>query len=273
MDESVSSLLAKVPDLAGHEAHRLIGLATGLSAGGLLGDPMVDAAAAEHFRAYVARRRNGEPLQYIEGEAQFGPIDLLSDPRALIPRPETEGLWEIAVAQVHKLSRPAILDLCTGSGSLALALKQVLSLATIIATDISADALALAGENACRLDLDVEFVEGDLFAAVPDRMRGGFDLVVSNPPYVAQSEFESLPDEVRRFEPTTALVAGPLGTEVLARIATEVRQWLRPGGTVACEIGESQGEDCLRMFAHLDPWIRTDLAGRPRYIVGRAPEG
>jgi release factor glutamine methyltransferase len=238
----------------------------------LLADSEVDAAAAEYFRSCVARRRRGEPLQYIEGEVQFGPLDLLADRRALIPRPETEGLWEIAVAELTDVSNPVVLDLCTGSGNLALALKRAFPTATIFASDVSSDALALALENSQRLDLAVEFVRGDLFGAVPVQLRGGFDLVVSNPPYIGEGEFESLPDEVRGYEPVAALVAGPAGTEVLARIAAEVEEWLRPRGIVACEIGESQGEDCLNLFAHLDPRIEHDLTGRPRYILGRAPE-
>lgn len=272
METKVSALLAEVPDLPGHEVQRLLEAATGLTRAGTLRDPVVDATQVARFRDVVARRRRGEPLQYIEGLAHFGPLVLGIDRRALIPRPETERLWELAIESITEVENPIVVDLCTGSGNLALAIKHAIPTASVIGVDISAPALTLAKENAARAGLDVEFIEGDLFGALAPRLRGKVDLVVSNPPYIASGEMEGLPDEVRRYEPHAALEAGVTGTEVLGRIAAAVEEWLRAGGVVACEIGESQSDECLRMFAHLDPRIESDLADRPRFVLGSAPQ-
>ena len=269
MSTRASSLLAEVPDLAGHEARRLLLLAADAGLTWLLGDPMVTRQTSDRFRALAERRRQGEPLQYIEGTVQFGPIELLSDPRALIPRPETERLWEIAVDLVAGHERPRIVDLCTGSGNLALAMKHIRPDAIVVGCDISADALELANANAHRLGLDVSFCEGDLFAPLPMDFVGAVDLIVSNPPYVATAD--PLPAEVRDYEPLGALLAADNGTAILRRIATEAIEWLRPGGVIVCEIGESQGEECQSLFATYSPEIELDLAGRDRFIVGRCP--
>ncbi len=199
----------------------------------------------------------------------FGPFELQSDGRALIPRPETERLWELAVGEMT--GTPAVIvDLCTGSGNLALACKLSFPRARVYAVDISAGALDLARTNRDLLGLEVDFREGDLFAALPAELNGRVDLLISNPPYVAQAEIQQLPREVREYEPLQALVAGDRGTEVLARIAAAGVEWLAPHGVIACEIGESQGRDCLQLFAAYDPRIESDLAGRDRYVLGRA---
>lgn len=268
---TVATLLAEVPDLVGHEARRLVLFAAQQELTWMLGDPEVDTATAARFRAAVARRRRGEPLQYIEGTVQFGPIELLVDSRALIPRPETERLWEIASDLIRDREQPVVVDLCTGCGNLALALKYAHADASVVACDISPEAISLASENAARLGLEVLSFRGDLFGAIPGELRGSVDLIVSNPPYVARGEFEELPNEVKNHEPTTALVAAQGGLAVLSRIAEEAASWLRPGGAVACEIGETQGDDCLRLFADLQPTIEHDLAGRDRFVVGRSP--
>ncbi len=269
MELFAESLLAEVPDLPRHVARRLVLLAAEQQSEWLIGNPPVGVETAMRFRSYVARRRSGEPLQYIEGTVQFGPIELGADRRALIPRPETERLWELAVAEVG--SDPAVIvDLCTGSGNLALACKLSFPGARVYAVDISAGALDLARTNRDLLGLEVEFQEGDLFAALPAELSGRVDLLISNPPYVAQSEIQQLPREVREYEPLQALVAGDQGTEVLARIAREASNWLSPRGVIVCEIGETQGTECLELFAAYDPRIESDLAGRHRYVLGRA---
>ncbi len=220
----------------------------------------------------MARRRSGEPLQYIEGSTDFGPITLLVDARALIPRPETERMWELAIEMLGQNEAPSIIDVGTGSGNLALALRATFPRARVVATDISATAIDLARENAGNLGLDVEFISGDLFDPVAPSLRGTIDLIVSNPPYVASGEWSALPAEVRDHEPMNALVAGPQGTEMLERIADEAQSWLRPGGQLLCEIGETQGHECLALFARYRPEILPDLTGRPRFVAGRAPE-
>ena len=131
---------------------------------------------------------------------------------------------------------------------------------------------SLARENAEATGLVVEFLEGDLFEALPGSIQGRVDLLVSNPPYVATAEMDLLPAEIREHEPVGALDAGSTGLESLEQIALGARRWLRPGGTIACEIGETQGEACLRAFSGYSPQIERDLAGKPRYVLGRAPE-
>jgi release factor glutamine methyltransferase len=216
----------------------------------------------------IARRLGGEPLQYIEGTAAFGPLDIAVDERVLIPRPETEGLFELATRMVRKPE--IIIDLCTGSGALALALKSRFPSAAVFATDISADAIDVATDNRYRTGLQVYLAEGDLFDPLPTAILGSVDLIVANPPYVAEVDFDRLPADVQR-EPKVALVAGPTGLEVIQRIGASAASWLRPGGVVICEIGERQGVSATSSFVDLPGIVRQDLAGRDRYIVAVKP--
>jgi release factor glutamine methyltransferase len=216
----------------------------------------------------VARREAGEPLQYIEGTAEFGPLELLVDERVLIPRPETEGLYELAARMVR--NPKVIVDLCTGSGALALALKKRFPAAAVFATDISEDALAVAKVNKERTGIDVTLGYGDLFDPLPERLIGEVDLIVSNPPYVAESQFSSLPADVRR-EPREALISGRTGLEVIERIGDSAARWLRPGGVLVCEIGERQGVSASSSVRDLSAVIRQDLTGRDRYLVAVKP--
>ena len=135
--------------------------------------------------------------------------------------------------------------------------------------DDAEGALALARLNAERLGLEIEFLHGDLFNALPMNLLGRLDLVVSNPPYVAEHEWADLPSDVRDHEPRHALVSGPAGTEVLNRIADDGYWWLGVGGYLLCEIGETQGEEMDRAFGAFDRHIRQDLTGRNRYVVAR----
>lgn len=216
----------------------------------------------------VARRQSGEPLQYIEGTAAFGPLELIVDRRVLVPRPETEGLFEIATRMVRHPE--VIVDLCTGSGALALALKHEYGGAAVFATDVSEEALDVARLNQDRTRLDVHWAAGDLFDPLPAALLGEVDLVVANPPYVAEGEFETLPDDVQR-EPKVALVSGPTGLEVIRRIGASVSAWLRPGGVAIVEISETQGEAASAAFIDLPTVVRRDLAGRDRYLVAVKP--
>lgn len=216
----------------------------------------------------VERRLGGEPLQYIEGSAAFGPLDLIVDERVLVPRPETEGLFEIASRMVR--NPEVIVDLCTGSGALALALKRQFPTAAVFATDISSDAIDVATENRFRSGLGVYLAVGDLFDPLPASLLGEVDLLVANPPYVSESEFDLLPADVKR-EPRLALVAGRTGLEVIQSIGALVAQWLRPGGVVVCEIGERQGVSAVSSFLELPTVVRKDLSGRDRYVVGVKP--
>lgn len=213
----------------------------------------------------VRLRLDGEPLQYLEGTAAFGPFELIVDRRVLIPRPETEQLWELArsVAGSPRL----IVDLCTGSGALAVALARSFPDAQVIGTDLSADAIEVARLNGEDI-ANVEFRHGDLFDALGPEVAGRIDLLVSNPPYVAEDEYDGLPVDVRR-EPRMALVAGPTGLEVYERLGEQLGEWLSPDGVFLLEIGETQGQDVRRLLRRFGASVRTDLAGRDRFVFGR----
>jgi release factor glutamine methyltransferase len=263
------SELIRGSGLPRHEAERLLVVATGRSRTELVTAEPIGGDAAARFRQLVAERHRGVPLQYLEGTVQFGRLELMSDARALIPRPETERLWELVVAELECDEPQVIIDLCTGSGNLALAMKDAFPAAAVYGTDISADAIALAEQNGARTGLEVTWLEGDLFDSLPAGLRGGVDLVVANPPYVAAADFDTLPAEVREHEPVGALVAGPGGDEVLARIASRARDWLRLGGLIVCELGLGQGERARELFAEYEPTIVADLTGRERFVFGR----
>lgn len=262
-------LLASADDLPRHEVERLLSVASGRSWTELLLGIDLDDDATARFDELAARRRAGEPLQYIEGRLPFGPIDVSVDPRVLVPRPETEQLFELAVSE--STDPHVIVDLCTGSGNLALALKHTFPQAVVHATDISTDAVQVAESNARDAGLEIEVSVGDLFDPLPRHLEGKVDLIVANPPYLAERELADLPVDVRDHEPVAALVAGANGDEVLARIAEESGRWLRPGGVVVCEIGEFHGPAIAGHFASLGGEVFPDLNGRDRFIVGRVP--
>ncbi len=167
--------------------------AVGATPNWFLGDPEVSQHAAQQFFDLVERRRRGEPLQYIEGNVAFGPLELIIDERALIPRPETERLWELAVDLLSDVQDATVVDLCTGSGNLALSLKHAMPKARVVGTDLSSEAIALANENAVALSLATEFYQGDLFEALPSDLCGTVDMIVSNPPYIATTDLDGLP--------------------------------------------------------------------------------
>ncbi len=231
---------------------------------------------AAQFRAAVARRAKGEPLQYITGHQEFWGLDFKVTPQVLIPRPETEHLVEAAVAKVRELKweQPRIVDVGTGSGCIALAIKSELPQAEVHAVDISWEALAVAQENAERLKLYVEFGQSDLLS---DFRRGRstatqFDLVVSNPPYVGRSEWEKVQREVREHEPEVAVFAGDHGIEIYRRLAPEAKAALKPGGWLMMEIGYSQEQAVLELMDEFaDVKSIPDLQGIPRVVVGRLP--
>ena len=251
-----------------HEIDRLRRAVTGRSAAGLVAEPSLTEAQRARLDDLLERRRGGEPLQYLEGTVDFGPLTLKVDERALIPRPETERVWEEAVGSLREAGPgTVIVDLGTGSGCLALALKHSFPEARVIGVDISEDALALAEENSATTGLEVEWLMGDLFESLDESLMARIDLVVSNPPYVATDDV--LPADVRDHEPPWALLAGPTGTEVLSSIAEEAFWWVGVGGWVICEIGETQGERSLELFSAFDREVRRDLAGRDRVLVAR----
>jgi release factor glutamine methyltransferase len=191
------------------------------------------------FRDFVRRRADlREPSQYILGHTQFIDLKLKVSPSVLIPRPETEllALWAVARAK-EAGDAPVVLDLCTGSGCLALYVASKVPGARVVATDISPEALALARENAAALKLSerVEFLAGDLFAALSDGLQ--FDVLVTNPPYIDEAGRADLQPEVRDHEPAVALFAPERGLGISKRILAECARWLKPGGWLGLEFG------------------------------------
>lgn len=244
--------------------------ATGRTRAGVLASPIADPAEQARLDLLVERRLAGEPLQYLEGSIPFGPVELKVDRRALIPRPETEQLWELAAGLLGEAGPGTpLVDVGTGSGALALALKHAFPTAPVYGIDRSVAALDLARENAAANGLEVAFLEGDLLGPLPRALRGRVEMVVANPPYLSEAEWAALPDEIRLHEPWEALVAGPEGTEVLARLAADAYWWLGVGGWLVCEIGETQGEAALGLYGMYEREVRADLAGRPRFLVAR----
>lgn len=216
------------------------------------------------YKLLLNKRLSGVPVQHLEGSVPFGPLEVTIDKRALIPRPETEYLWDLIVNRVEYPD--IVVDLCTGSGVLALALKHSFPIAEVFGTDLSRKALSLAAINADRNNLDVYFSEGDMFEAVDPDLMGRVELLVSNPPYVRDDVV--LPMEVRDYDPAMALFGGADGLDFVRTIASEAGEWLAPGGLLAIEIGEDQGDTCLELFADYSPEIVKDLAGRPRFVFG-----
>lgn len=221
------------------------------------------------IRPLVKRRSEREPLQYILGTVEFGGLTLKVDRRALIPRPETERLLELALAALP--AGPAsVLDLGTGSGALALALARARPEAAVTGVDREEPALALARENAAANGLAerVAWMRSDWFGAVP--ADAAFDLIVANPPYLADAELATVEPEVRDHEPRSALTSGPKGTEDLERILQDARGRLRPGGSLWCETGPEQHPHLLA-FARAAGYGRAeshrDLTGRERFLA------
>ena len=251
------------------DAEILVAEAHGVSRSALfVPDGELSAAALARLEELVARRRRREPLQYVLGEWGFRRLTLTVDRRALIPRPETEVLVERCLALVAEIAEPLILDVGVGSGAIALALADERPDARITAVDASADALSLARENAERTGLAgrVELVQGDLFAG----LAGPFDLVVSNPPYVAESELATLEPEVRDWEPREALV----GEGITDAIAAAARDLLASGGAVVLETaGGKAGEVAalLRRLGYAETRVTPDLTGIERIAEGRLP--
>lgn len=209
---------------------------------------------------WIERRKNREPLQYILGQWSFYGYDFLVNPSVLIPRPETEELCEKAIKAISERGYESALDLCTGSGCIAIVLKMETGIA-VTASDISAEAVALAGENAAFYGADVEFLTGDLFAPLRGRR---FDIICCNPPYLTKDDMEHLQPELR-LEPRTALDGGPDGLDFYRRIARDYKDYLNPGGELLMEIGASEGEAVLGLVPGAR--LHRDLSGNARIIV------
>ena len=224
------------------------------------------------YDEHLSERSRGVPSQYITGHQEFYGLDLIVGPGVLIPRPETEHLVEAVLDLTNHIPPgPHIIDVGTGSGAIAIALAHELPDAYLYATDISDEALEIARANATRLqvDDDIEFHKTDLLEGCPD---GKFDIVVSNPPYVGESEQDKVQLEVRKFEPHVAVFGGREGLDIYRRLIPEAHRVLRPGRWLALEIGFSQEPQVLSLLVGWEE-VRSiaDLQGIPRVIVARKP--
>jgi release factor glutamine methyltransferase len=257
-------------------------------------EPVAAAERRRRVEALVARRVSGEPLQYVLGRWSFRSLELTVDDRVLIPRPETEQVVEVALAELRRIGGRSdgghriCVDLGTGSGAIALALAteagRRLPDLEVWATDVSAEALAVAAENLALLPpadtgaaSQVRLARGEWFAALPEELNGRVDLIVANPPYVSESEYAELDPGVRDWEPRGALVAatGAGGVGGMADIETivgEAPRWLRPGGALVVEIAPTQADastDAARRAGFAPVTTEPDLAGRLRMLVAR----
>lgn len=239
-------------------------------------DKPVEAAERGRFRELVKRRAEGRvPVAQLTGEREFWSLPFEVTPEVLVPRPETECLVEEALARLpDPEAELRVLDVGTGSGAVAIAIARERPKARVTATDVSEAALAVARRNAEALGVAdrLHFAAGDLFAAAQE---GGFDLVVSNPPYLAEGEAAGLEPELAH-EPAQALFAGPRGTELLRRLVAEAPTHLAPGGALALEIAPAQAGDVRQWLVERGfegGRVRRDLSGRPRVVSGHLAPG
>ncbi len=241
------------------------------------GDDALDDEWRGLFKDTIQRRAKREPLQYIIGSQEFWGLEFMVTPEVLIPRPETELIIEATLAIIHDRNRPArIIDLCTGSGCIAVSLAKELPVARILAIDKSAKALAVAKENAAQHGVSdrIRFLDGDLFHPLEELdWYGLVDIIASNPPYVQSGDLDTLQPEVRDYEPEMALIAGPEGTELAAIIINTAPAYLKKTGALIMEMGLGQAEALRKMAgktgAYTTPEIMKDLAGIERVIVAR----
>jgi release factor glutamine methyltransferase len=224
------------------------------------------------FRDLVKRRRTHEPVAYLRGEREFYGRVFHVDARVLVPRPDTETLVDVALARSAHLSMCArVLDLCTGSGCVAITLARQRPTTHVHATDISDGALAVARANALRLGAyNVSFSRGDLFEGL-ERWRGGFDLITANPPYIPSAEVETLTADIKDFEPRIALDGGEDGLALIRRMIDEAPTFLAHDGTLAMEVGAGEAGETAKLFearGFADVGITRDLGKIERVVAG-----
>lgn len=231
-------------------------------------DRIVTAEEAAQIEAMAKRIESGEPVQYVLGQQQFLDLMLHVEPGVLIPRSETEELADHAAKLLGQMAgMPRALDLCTGSGAIALALKHRVPKAAVTASDLSDDALAIAKGNAQMLGLDVVFVKSDLF----QNIEGIFDMIVSNPPYIPSSDCLQLDRNVRDYEPMMALDGGRDGLDFYRAIAKEAPKHLRADGYLMLEVGFDQSDDVMALlqdeFSHIH--VLRDMQNISRMVIAR----
>jgi release factor glutamine methyltransferase len=257
---------------AGAEARWLLEEAMALVPGELAGrgGDTVPEPARARLAAMTARRAAGEPLQYVVGWAPFGALRLAVGPGVFVPRPETEGLAELAAVRLRAQPEPRVaVDLCTGCGAVACFLADAVPGARVLATELDPGALIWAERNAARHG--VELAAGDLDQPLPPEEAGRVRVLTANVPYVPSDQIELLPRDVRDHEPRLALDGGPDGLDVLRRVAALAPGWLAVGGVLLSEIAEGQGADAVRVLTDAGlakVRLHHDLAGRHRVVEG-----
>ena len=234
----------------------------------------LDDGELARYRELIQRRRAGEPVAYIRGQKEFYGRVFHIDKRVLVPRPDTEILVETALRRSTASSLGSrYLDLCTGSGCVAVSLARERPTCKVFAVDLSPEALTVAEENALRLGsvFQMAFVLGDLFDPLAALPALRFELITANPPYITDSEFATLPADVRGFEPRLALTGGPDGLAIMRRVVGGARAKLRPGGVLAVEMGAGQGERVKALFQEAgfeDIAVDKDYGGHERVVSG-----
>jgi release factor glutamine methyltransferase len=256
------------------DAELLLGAAVGLDRIALIvqGDKELSAKELGTYRDLIKRRRKGEPIAYILGKREFFGHEFRVDRRVLVPRPDTECLVEVALelTQARDMHGRA-LDLCTGSGAVAIAFAKARPTWNVTATDIDPAALDVARDNVLRLGaFNVALRQGDLFGAVPP--DASFELVTANPPYIPHDDIAGLDVDIRDFEPHLALDGGAQGLDFIERAVTAAKVHLARGGVLALEIGSDQAAAVRDVFAsngYIDVEVRRDYGGHDRVVFGR----
>lgn len=261
---------------AGQEAFWIVEHALRLPAHHVIADRdrLLSHAELLAARGLIMRRVGREPLQYILGTQDFCGLEFAVNQAVLIPRPETELLVEYVAQRIPVEQQATILDVCTGSGCIAVSIAQLRPRARVIATDLSSPSLDVARQNATRHAVceRITWLEGDLLGAlVRQRLEGTVDVIVSNPPYIAEDDWAILQPEVRLFEPRGALVAGPQGTELHERLLQEAGQYLSLGGVLIMEIGAGQARAIRRIVERIPGYrfhrLVYDAAGLERVVI------
>jgi release factor glutamine methyltransferase len=214
-------------------------------------DPRDEVSAKDRrrFEAMVARRATGEPIPFIKGYAEFRGLELIAQPGVFVPRDSSDFLAEQAVRRLRKRKAPVAVDLATGAGTIALAVANEVPKATVYGTDVSDEAIGLARKNAKRLGLTVGFRQGDLFGALPKKLRGVVDVITLHPPYVASGEMEDLPDEIRDWEPVHTLTdRSDDGLGLIRRTVDEAPEWLRSRGWLLMEVDPDRARDVMPIY-------------------------
>lgn len=275
---------AELRETASRDAEALLLHTLQISRATFFAHPERELTAEElgRHRHSVERRLLHEPIQYITGEQEFYGLALHVTPAVLIPRPETEHLVEAVLARLPANGPVRLVDIGTGSGAIAIALAVHLPRATVFALDLSRDALAIAEDNARRHNVRerIHLLHSDLLAALPSRSseetatgEGLFDAIVSNPPYIAECDRDTLHPQVRDYEPATALFAGASGLDLYRRLIPQAWEWLKPNGLLALEIGAGQRESLAGL---LSAWSEVsfvdDLQRIPRVALARRPK-